>query len=169
MQVCMPELCVCVLMFAWVCTCNLISAHGRRLLSMSVCGCAHPNPTNSHSGMITDWYRMSHTRPEGWAPVDHHTTVPFEAPASLLLSPTLEADSEIYVTLLLTWPDITPLKFIHSSGQSLSRQLYFFAVHCAPLYTTTGWCHWGAWYLGCFTYTVCLQYCLLHMHEGGNI
>ena len=84
----------CVWWCVNVCMCNLISAHGRRLLSVSVCMCAHPNPTNSHPGMITDQYRVSHTHPEGRAPVDHHTTVAFEVPASLLLSPTLEADSQ---------------------------------------------------------------------------
>lgn len=44
---------------------------------------------------------MSDAHPEGCAPVDHHTAMVFEVPASLLLSPTLEADSGSYVTLLL--------------------------------------------------------------------
>lgn len=85
--------------------CNLISVHGRGLLSMCVCMCVRALTQTQQTpiwGMITDQYRMSHTHPEGCAPVDHHTTVAFEVPASLLLSPTLETDSEIYVTLLLT-------------------------------------------------------------------
>lgn len=67
---------------------TLISANGCRLLSV----CAHPNPTHSHSGMITEGYPVSYT-PEGCAPVDHHTTDAFEVPASLVLSPTFETDS----------------------------------------------------------------------------
>lgn len=46
-------------------------------------------------------HQMSDAHPEGCAPVDHHTAMVFEVPASLLLSPTLEADSGSYVTLLL--------------------------------------------------------------------
>lgn len=138
--------------------CNFISAHGRRLLSMSVR--VHPNPTNSHSGMITDRCQMSHTHPEGCAPVDHHTAVAFEVPASLLLSPTLEADSEIYVTLLLTWPDITPSKFIHSSGLNLNRELLRCDVHRASLDWTTAFFHWGVEYLGFFiTVSACDSLC----------
>lgn len=138
----MPRLWVCALM------CNLISAHGRRLLSKSVRASTQTQQTPT--GMITDRYQMSHTHPEGCAPVDHHTAAAFEVPASLLLSPTLEAGSEIYVTLLLTWPDITPSEFIHSSGPNLNRELLRFDVHCASLDRTTACFHWGAEYLSCF-------------------
>lgn len=103
---------------------------------------------------------MSHTHPEGCAPVDHHTAVAFEVPASLLLSPTLEADSEIYVTLLLTWPDITPSKFIHSSGLNLNRELLRCDVHRASLDWTTAFFHWGVEYLGFFiTVSACDSLC----------
>lgn len=103
---------------------------------------------------------MSHTHPEGCAPVDHHTAVAFEVPASLLLSPTLEADSEIYVTLLLTWPDITPSKFIHSSGLNLNRELLRCDVHRASLDRTTAFFHWGVEYLGFFiTVSACDSLC----------
>lgn len=111
---------------------------------------------------------MSHTHPEGCAPVDHHTAVAFEVPASLLLSPTLEADSEIYVTLLLTWPDITPSKFIHSSGLNLNRELLRCDVHRASLDWTTACFHWGAEYLGFFiTVSACDEGVYApYVHEG---
>lgn len=111
---------------------------------------------------------MSHTHPEGCAPVDHHTAVAFEVPASLLLSPTLEADSEIYVTLLLTWPDITPSKFIHSSGLNLNRELLRCDVHRASLDWTTACFHWGAEYLGFFiTASACDEGVYApYVHEG---
>lgn len=111
---------------------------------------------------------MSHTHPAGCAPVDHHTAVAFEVPASLLLSPTLEADSEIYVTLLLTWPDITPSKFIHSSGLNLNRELLRCDVHRASLDWTTACFHWGAEYLGFFiTVSACDEGVYApYVHEG---
>lgn len=111
---------------------------------------------------------MSHTHPEGCAPVDHHTAVAFEVPASLLLSPTLEADSEIYVPLLLTWPDITPSKFIHSSGLNLNRELLRCDVHRASLDWTTACFHWGAEYLGFFiTVSACDEGVYApYVHEG---
>lgn len=57
---------LCLCLRVNVCASDLISAHGRRLfVNLCVCVCAHPNPTNSHSGMITERYHMSHTHPWG--------------------------------------------------------------------------------------------------------
>lgn len=123
------------------------------------CLCARPpKPNKLPLGDDYRRYQMSHTHPEGCAPVDHHTAVAFEVPASLLLSPTLEADSEIYVTLLLTWPDITPSKFIHSSGLNLNRELLRFDVHRASLDRTTACFHWGAEYLASSLYLRAIVY-----------
>lgn len=79
--------------------CNLICVHGCSLLSMSEC--VRSPKSNFHLLMITEWYRMSHTHPEGCTSVHHHTTVAFEVPAMMLLSPALEADPEIMLMLLL--------------------------------------------------------------------